>query len=223
MIPTTRSEAYLTEYMTNPTAIDAYYMGIKYKDLHVVSDDLQDIDSIVGVAFLVNDYKWAKLYATLDLEYNPIWNVDGKVEETHDIDKRHTEDNFAERENTDNYGASGGSTTYGLTNDNTTNKTTPYDDSTFRNLSKQEHEILEHEDEYTTNQHEDTHTYGAHIDEHDEDAYKDVITTIRTGNIGMTSTQELIGRERDISDFKFLDILMRDIINMITEPYFEEV
>lgn len=209
--------------MTNPTAIDAYYMGIKYKDLHVVSDDLQDIDSIVDVAFLVNDSKWTKLYATLDLEYNPIWNVDASIVETHDIDNRHTEDNFAERENTDTYGATGGSTTYGQVSDNTTNKTTPYDDANFRNLSKQERETLQHEDEYANNQHEDTHVIGSHVDEHDEDAYIDTISTTRTGNIGTTSTQELIGRERDIADFKFLDILMRDIINMITEPYFEEV
>ena len=209
--------------MTNPTAIDAYYMGVKYKDLHVVSDDLQDIESIVDVAFLVNDSKWAKLYATLDLEYNPLWNVDATIVETHDIDKRHTEDTFAERENTDTYGATGGSTTYGQVSDNTTNKTTPYDDATFRNLSKQERETLQHEDEYSYDQHEDTHVIGSHVDEHDEDGYLDTISTTRTGNIGVTSSQELIEKERAISDFKFLDILMRDVINMITEPYFEEV
>lgn len=60
-------------------------------------------------------------------------------------------------------------------------------------------------------------------DEHDEDAYKDVITTTRKGNIGVTSTQQLIEAERGVSDFKFLDILMADVINMLTYPYYAEV
>lgn len=60
-------------------------------------------------------------------------------------------------------------------------------------------------------------------DEHDEDAYKDVITTTRKGNIGVTSTQQLIEAERGVSDFKFLDILMADVINMLTYPYYSGV
>lgn len=60
-------------------------------------------------------------------------------------------------------------------------------------------------------------------DEHDEDAYKDVITTTRKGNIGVTSTQQLIDAERGVADFKFLDILMADVINMLTYPYYAEV
>ena len=223
MIPSTRTEEYLAEYLTAPADVDAYYMGVKYKDLHTISDDLSEIESTVGVAFLVYGSKWDKLYKTLDLEYNPLWNVDATIEETRDIDKRHTEDLHPEYTDTDTYGETTGSTTYGQLDDNTTNKTTPYDSDTYRNLSKQEREVLEHEDEYKTEEHEDTHKKGEHTDEHDEDAYKDVITTKRQGNIGVTSSMDLIRQEREIDDFKFLDILMSDIIDMITEPYFEEV
>ena len=222
LIPSTRTEEYLADYLTAPADIDAYYMGVKYKDLHAISEDLETIESTVGVAFLVYGSKWQKLFDTLDLEYNPLWNVDAKIVETHDIDKRHTEDTFAEREDTDTYGETTGNTVYGQLEDNTTNKTTPYDNDNFRNLSKQEREVLEHQDDYTTNEHEDTHKKGAHTDEHDEDAYKDTITTTREGNIGVTSSQELLEKERAVADFKFLDILMADIIDMITEPYFEE-
>lgn len=223
LIPETRTEDYLAEYQTAPGDVDAYYMGVKYKDLKVISEDVEEIEATVGVAFLVYGSKWAKLYNTLDLEYNPLWNVDAEIVEEHDIAKRHTEDTFAEREDTDTYGETTGNTVYGQLDDNVTNKTTPYDSATFRNLSKQEREVLQHQDDYTTDQHEDTHKKGAHTDEHDEDAYKDTITTTRTGNIGVTSSQELLTKEREVSDFKFLDILMTDIIDMITEPYFEEV
>lgn len=208
--------------MTAPADIDAYYMGVKYKDLHAISEDLETIESTVGVAFFVYGSKWQKLFDTLDLEYNPLWNVDAKIIETHDIDKRHSEDDFAEREDVNSYGLTTGSTTYGQVDDTTDNKTTPYDSATYRNLSKQERQTLEHVDDYQTDAHEDTLTKGAHKDSHDEDAYKDTITTTREGNIGVTSSQELLEKERAVADFKFLDILMADIIDMITEPYFEE-
>lgn len=223
LIPETRTEEYLTEYQTAPGDVDAYYMGVKYKDLKVISEDVEEIEATVGVAFLVYGSKWAKLYETLDLEYNPLWNVDASIVEEHDIAKRHTEDDFAEREDTNTYGLTTGNTTFGATTDTVDNKTTPYDSQTYRNLSKQEKSSLEHVDNYQTDEHEDTLKKGAHKDTHDEDAYKDTITTTRTGNIGVTSSQELIEKERAVSDFKFLDILMTDIIDMITEPYFEEV
>ena len=223
LIPTTRTEEYLTDYQTAPGDVDAYYMGVKYKDLKVISEDVEEIEATVGVAFLVYGSKWAKLYNTLDLEYNPLWNVDAKIEETRDIDKRHTEDLHPEFSDVDTYGETTGNTVYGQLDDDVTNKTTPYDSADFRNLSKQERQVLEHQDDYTTYEHEDTHKKGEHTDEHDEDAYKDVITTERHGNIGVTSSQDLLRQEREVSDFKFLDILMTDIIDMITEPYFEEV
>lgn len=223
LIPETRTEEYLTEYQTAPGDVDAYYMGVKYKDLKVISEDVEEIEATVGVAFLVYGSKWAKLYNTLDLDYNPLWNVDAKIVEDHDIDKRHTEDDFAEREDTNTYGLTTGNTTFGATTDTVDNKTTPYDSQTYRNLSQQEKSSLEHVDNYQTDEHADTLKKGAHKDTHDEDAYKDTITTTRTGNIGVTSSQELIEKERAVSDFKFLDILMTDIIDMITEPYFEEV
>lgn len=211
------------EYQTAPGDVDAYYMGVKYKDLKVISEDVEEIEATVGVAFLVYGSKWAKLYNTLDLEYNPLWNVDAEIKEERDIAKRHTEDDFAEREDTNTYGLTTGNTTFGATTDTVDNKTTPYDSQTYRNLSQQEKSSLEHVDNYQTDEHEDTLKKGAHKDSHDEDAYKDTITTTRTGNIGLTSSQELLEKERSVSDFKFLDILMTDIIDMITEPYFEEV
>lgn len=222
LIPSDRTEEYLEGYQTSPEAVDSYFMGIKFKDLHAVTEDLNELEAIVGVAFLTYNDKWSKLYDTLSLEYNPLWNVDGVTTEEHDIAKRHTEDDFAEREDTNTYGLTTGNTTFGATTDTTDNKTTPYDSQTFRNLSQQETSSLEHVDNYQTNEHVDTLKKGAHKDSHDEDAYKDTITTTRTGNIGVTSSQQLLKEEREVADFNFLDILMCDIIDMITDPYFEE-
>lgn len=62
----------------------------------------------------------------------------------------------------------------------------------------------------------------AYQDETTEDAYTDKITRTRGGNIGVTKTQELIRDEREINNFVFLDVVMKDIINAITYPMFEE-
>ena len=84
----------------------------------------------------------------------------------------------------------------------TTNSSAPMESSSFHNQTKSNTASLEH------------------TDEHDEDEYEDVIKTERKGNIGVTSSQQLIEAERNVADFNFLDILMTDIINFITYPFF---
>lgn len=184
LIDPTLDKDYLTDYKTKPAAIDAYYMGIKYADLETVTDDLESFLAMVDIAILNNDYKWSKLYATTQLEYDPIANVDAEIEETRDIAARHSEE------------------TLGAGNVSTTNGQAPMESSTFHNQTKS-----------TTESQQRT-------DEHDEDAYKDVITTTRKGNIGVTSSQQLIEAERGVADFHFLDVLMADVIDFLTYPYY---
>lgn len=187
LIDPTLDKDYLTDYKTKPAAVDAYYMGIKYADLETVTDDLESFLAMVDLAILNNDYKWTKLYATTQLDYDPIANVDAEIQETRDIDKRHHEEK------------------YGAGKVTTKNGQAPMDSSAYANQSQS----ITDSDQKT--------------DEHDEDAYKDVITTTRKGNIGVTSTQSLILEQRGVVDFHFLDILMADIINMLTYPYYSEV
>lgn len=51
------------------------------------------------------------------------------------------------------------------------------------------------------------------INKHNSDAYENSIT--RAGNIGVMSTQDLIGQERRIVDWSFWEVLYNDIINEI--------
>lgn len=184
LIASSRTEDYLVDYKKNPASVDLYYLGVKYGSLKTVTDDLTEFLSLVDVAFLKYDYKWAKLFETTQLEYNPLWNVDATIVETHDIDKRHIED------------------TVGGADVTTENGAAPYDSETYHKANKSHTTSLEH------------------TDEHDEDGYLDTITTTRSGNIGVTSSQQLIQADRDLADMNFLDILMADIINFVTYPYF---
>ena len=55
-----------------------------------------------------------------------------------------------------------------------------------------------------------------------EDSTQDVITRVRSGNIGVTKTQDMIKDERDVANFNYIKIVMTDVINSISYPYFVE-
>ena len=51
------------------------YFGGSYEEFkNVVSDDVKNA---IDVLFKINNFKYKKLFYALNLEYNPIWNVDG--------------------------------------------------------------------------------------------------------------------------------------------------
>lgn len=175
---------YLAPYAAAPLKNDLYYMGIKYATLETVTDDLDEFLSYVDVALNNYSYKWETLYDTTQLDYNPIWNVDGETVETRDIASRHTEDTIGGADVTTETGSA------------------PMDASTYANQSKSNTVSLEH------------------TDEHDEDAYLDTITTTRTGNIGVTSTQKMINEEREVAELNMLDVIMFDILDFVCYPMF---
>ena len=77
---------YLEDYYTNSTVYDMNLYAM-YNSL-ILSDFIEDCvkdkkidlyNNIIKSIILLNDYKYEKLYKTMVLEYNPIWNVDGKT------------------------------------------------------------------------------------------------------------------------------------------------
>lgn len=184
LIPSSYTGLYLSPYMTNPTALDDYYLGIKYKTLKFAGESYEDLASLIDTAVNINSYKWDKLYKTLSFEYDPIANVDAEIEETHDIAKKKRTE------------------TLGETSGTVTNGQAPFDSATIRDTASSTTE---------TDQIENTY---------EDDAYKDVITTTRKGNIGVTSSQSLVLEERRVADFKYLDVIFKDIMDVIALPYF---
>lgn len=185
LIPNTFSDKdYLSIYFAHASNMDFKYLGLDFSKLISVTDDLDRLEQIVTMACYTHDYKWQKLYDVNQLEYNPIWNVDGVETEKHII---------AGRKATDKYGKS---------IVDSKNSEVPDDMTSEKETAKNE----------TTRQ--------AYDDVHEEDGYTDTITKERSGNIGVTMTQQLIEAERRISDFDLIGIIMRDIIKAIAIPYF---
>lgn len=127
-------------------------------------------------------HKWDKLVASMNFEYNPIWNKDGVRVHTE------TEDKSSERDETvadstastsNNFGA-GFNTTSGLTNrerDTVQNSGQVKTDDDLKESTKRESKDLEQ------------------------------------GNIGVTSTQQLIKEEREVADINIYSIIAKDFKN----------
>ena len=136
---------------------------------------------------------WNELYATTQYEYNPIWNKDGTIEETIERDITMT-NNLTDEQTRD----------LSITNDSTnTGYVYGFNSSTEAPADKA---ILDH-DSTDSGTITDTHT-GTRRD-------AGSVTTKRTeqGNIGLTSTQELIRQQRDTVTFNIIDVIIKDFID----------
>lgn len=137
---------------------------------------------------IANTYKYSTLYNTTRLTYDPIANVDGT--ETITTTKEGSEIN------------SGSNTFTPSTSSTTTSKSNAYDDT----------ELRENAEDITTASGEDNTEY---TNTKSFDNYKEVVQNVRKGNIGVTSTQNLIDQERNIALFSIIDIVCSDIAHLI--------
>lgn len=55
---------------------------IQCADLEIYIPDWDLLKTAIGVWSRKNAWKWEKLYATMNFNYNPIWNKDGTITET---------------------------------------------------------------------------------------------------------------------------------------------
>ena len=81
IIPTIDRD-FLTEYYQNAKQIDSLYW-LRYMTLPLMVDSVQTTENIIKATIIANSYKYKKLYDTLQLEYNPIYNVDGETTYIH--------------------------------------------------------------------------------------------------------------------------------------------
>lgn len=163
---------------------------------------------------------WQHLLDTTKYEYNPIWNKDGTVIETETRDLKGYEKVTDETDRVDN-----------LTDKNTRD----FEDKETRNLENNSLNSVygfNSSDAAPANQDESKDT-GTDTIEHtgtdtmdhtgrqdiDRNLQRDTTDTgtvkherIEQGNIGLTSTQDLISQERQIALFNVMDVIIKDFI-----------
>lgn len=162
---------------------------------------------------------WQKLYNTMFFTYNPIWNKDGTITETRT--KEYSGEKSGTVENTKDTTSSvedGTESTRMLTvsNDDTTteNQTAGFNSSGYVNKEKSTVNHYYGDSETvsvsrtvtdTGNEEGSTTESGTTSGEETEE-----YTRTEQGNIGLTSTQQLIKEEREIVQFEIDDFIIND-------------
>ena len=120
-------------------------------ELEIVYPDIDIMKLAITTWSIANQYTWQKLYDTMVVEYNPIWNVDATVE----IDRE----------------TSGSG--------NATDAVKGFNSNTWAESDKTDTSSSAEED----------------------------VTERRTGNIGVTTTQQMLEQERKIAEFNMISYI----------------
>lgn len=167
---------------------------------------------------------WNKLYDTTVLDYNPIWNKDGTVTETEKHIKNNNYTDVTDGTIADHSSTIGNQSTESSGNENTdtTNNTneknyvfgfnsesaaqsgeTVTDDTGSTNTDRSENSTTNssaNTDATTTNNTNFKHDEKENIDRE--------YTRTEQGNIGITTTQQMINEEREVDKFNLMDYII---------------
>lgn len=154
-------------------------------DLQLIYPDADYMKGLIGLWSEANYDVWRRLLYTCVVPYNPLWNVDADIV-----------DSTSGSNTGSTSGTSSGSTT-GTTSGTATNESVQsvkgYNSSTWADHEKTE-------DSGTTSG-STSGTSSGTTSGTESKTWSETHSTRRTGNIGVTSSQELIERERKVSEF----------------------
>lgn len=205
---------FLEDYNANHEELDRMFW-LKYSSMKCILPD--DFDEEINVYF--NDWKecvksvlyyyldaWARLYYALNLQYNPIYNVDvvttteteGQTEGLSGTDT--TTDRIAAHVKNLNYGADTTDHDYGTHTDDTTSHEVPNDSVNEKEVGKSVDTYGAHTDTDTRAAHQDTFTDQAYNDSHATEYGKInevdyTVTETKRGNQGITMTTDMLNEE----------------------------
>ena len=208
--------------------VDRDYLCVRYGSLLIAPSFIDysndpvpwtidtDALNVLHSIFFRNAYKWKEYFKTLSYEYNPLWNVDGTT--TTEYSEFEIDHDIAQHKLTKSKGPQKTTNTFVAQTVTTTNKNAPVDSATLTTTQQQDVSTPLHADTIGTDAYTDTDTQDAHMDKDIEKEHD--VTETRQGNIGVTSTQNLITQQRDIINVSFYDMVFKDIIKEITIPIF---
>ena len=164
-------------------------------ELELVYPSFEMMKFAIGVWSASNQRTWEKLYKSMYLEYNPMWNVDATETETEtnerDISRQHTGSNNETRNLTD-------AETVNITD---TESVQGFNSNSW---SEAKRNVKSGTDSVS---HTGTDNIAISNNETVNDDNERINTKRRTGNIGVTASQDLIKKEREISDFSIIEYI----------------
>lgn len=158
------------------------------------------IGILANVIYKMYSRKWQRQYATFDLEYNPINNYD-MVEEMDETTGREYTSNNTRTDNLSTAITNGGSI-----------------ENEIQGFNSQSYQPSEKHIDNTTSTENNTgtQTLGTVGDDNGTRQY----TLTRSGNIGVTTSQQMIESERGLWEYNFIMSVYRDIDKVLTIEYY---
>lgn len=220
-----------------------YYRHLFNNACYEISNTLSDADiidtikRIVRVHLYSRAYTYEKLYETTQLEYNPLWNVDGEevtqrqyISSNNNVQTLNTTDATVYNKQENNSDDTTNNLMHTDVKDEHSNKSNSNTAETSNTLYLREEEdtVSSANNSSTdtgtikkslisqTNSHEDL-THSGTIDDTRNINDNETTTLKRTGNIGVTKTTDLIDSQRLTVDFNFIQRVCTDIIAEICE------
>lgn len=150
-------------------------------ELELLYPSVEMMKFAIGVWSASNYDAFCKMYASQLIKYNPIWNVDAEIDHTNRI--AGSDNRSVQTNNT--------------TTPNTTNEHSVqgFNSNTW---SQSEKDVL------TGN----VQDYGS-ITDNNTDDHTETFHERRTGNIGVTASQDLIKKEREIANFSTIEFITK--------------
>lgn len=214
---------HLPEALNSDVVIDNLLM--ETAELECIYPDADFMKLAIGSWSLKELEVWQKLYETTVFDYNPIWNKDGTVTETESISREGQTNNVRTTEGSRNGTTSSSEAEETQNSDVKTNESgstetltvAGFDESTFQNREKTvtdssgtDSDVASGSRETsgsgtTSDSYNDT---GVDSGSHNDDETREYSRT-EQGNIGVTSTQQLIREEREVDLFNIYDEIIQ--------------
>lgn len=198
------TEGAIWDDLVVPTGVngDVLVMSIlaECAELEVLYPEPATMGTVIGLWSAAELPIWRKLYETTQLEYNPLWNKDALITETENRDHV-SRDAGSENETFRSEGSSSRSQNDAATQ---TGQVSAYDATDFQNRDKTstsadstEHVVADNENRTDRSSNRETVDGDSRTFEHRE-----------TGNIGITSSQELVRQQREVVQFNIYDYIV---------------
>lgn len=169
-------------------------------ELEVIYPKPETMQIAIGSWSAAESDVWRKLYETTQFDYNPIWNKDGTVTETESRDHV-SRDAGSENETFRSEGSSSRSQNDAATQ---TGQVSAYDATTFQDRDKTSTSADSTEHVVADNENRTDRSTNRETVDGDSRTYE----RRETGNIGVTTTQQMIKEEREVDKFNIYDYIV---------------
>lgn len=183
------------------------------------TDYKEQIPDYIAIYLQSEEYNLKTLIGTLNLEYNPIENYN-MVEHGTSLDIHNNDKRVTNGSNTIGERTTSGTSTTGKQHSSGTNTDAlaPMNNTTFYNQEQNSinTNVDERQDSVSTSTEAATDTF-TNTTNATEDSIDHAHDLTRTGNVGVTTSQQMIESERNLANINIVQIICRKIANLICE------